>query len=101
MKIYYYPDVEEFIDLLNESVKLKIVQAVDLLEEFGPSLSLPHSKKLEKGLYELRTYGSQNVRVFYIFDEGNAILLHVFIKKTPRIPKKELEIARKRRKRFT
>ena len=97
MEVYYYPDVEKFIGSLDEYEKSKILRIVNLLEEFGSALSLPHSKMIESGLYELRVYGSRNVRILYVFNGGNAILLHAFIKKTPRIPRKILEVARKRR----
>lgn len=60
----------------------------------------PLSKHIEAGLWELRIRsGSDILRIFYTFEKGRIIvLLHIFIKKKQKIPKGELDIARKRLK---
>jgi len=49
------------------------------------------------GIYEVRVeYGSNIYRVFSFFDKGNLIILvNGFQKKTPKTPKKELDLAEK------
>lgn len=85
--------VEKFIASLNKSTVAKVLRTIDLLEMFGPRLSLPHTKKISSGLFELRVRGKQEVRILYSFYENQAVLLHGFIKKSAKIPKKEINIA--------
>jgi len=60
------------------------------------------SKKIQgiKGLFELRIRGKNVItRFFYCYRKDKIIiLLHAFIKKTQKIPNKELDIAIKRKK---
>ncbi|MCD8213465.1 MAG: type II toxin-antitoxin system RelE/ParE family toxin [Campylobacter sp.] len=53
-----------------------------------------------KGLFELRVKGNDGiVRLFYVFQKDKKIyILHGFVKKTQKTPKKELEIAYTRMK---
>jgi Phage derived protein Gp49-like (DUF891) len=50
------------------------------------------------GLYEVRTNLPQGrkARVLFCIHEGNMVLLHGFIKKTQKTPKKDLDLARER-----
>lgn len=61
----------------------------------GPNLGEPHTKAIKGGLFELRLKGSEGIaRVFYCTLLGKRIvMLHSFIKKTDRIPPRELETA--------
>ena len=85
--------LEKFVQSLEPSTIAKGLRTMDLLEMFGNSLGLPHSKKVRKNLYELRVRGKQEVRIFYIQNRNGATLLHGFIKKTPGIPRRELKVA--------
>jgi len=85
--------IEMFIASLEKSVIAKVLRTIDLLEMFGNKLGLPHSKKIGARLFELRIRGNQEVRILYTFYKDEAILLHGFIKKTDRIPRKEIKIA--------
>lgn len=89
--------VKDFVDSLQENAQAKLGRQLDLLEEHGNRLGMPHAKAMGGGLIELRVRGKQEVRVFYAFAVGKRIyLLHGFIKKTQTTPKKELNIARQR-----
>jgi phage-related protein len=89
--------VEDFIFKMQPSTQGKLTRLLDLLENFGPELSMPHTRQMGNSLYELRVRGKQEVRVFYIFAKGSTIyLLHAFQKKSQATPKKELDIARQR-----
>lgn len=52
-------------------------------------------KLVREGIYELRTeYGGNIYRVFFIFDEGNIVVLfNGFQKKTQKTPQNEIEKA--------
>ena len=79
----------------------KTLRTIDLLEKFGNKLTLPHSKKISGGLFELRMRGRQEVRIFYCFHKNTIYLLHGFIKKFQRIPNKELRLAQAKYKALT
>ena len=97
MKIEIFNDsVEKFIQSLDKNTIARVIHTIELLEKFGNGLGMPHSKMVSRGIFELRIYGSQNVRIFYAFSKNKAILLHGFIKKTSKIPKKEIDTAIKR-----
>jgi len=97
---YYNQKLEKEILKLPAGLVAKYLRLSDLLIEFGSNLGLPHTKKIEKGLFELRVKGKEGIaRVFFCTKIGKKIImLHSFIKKSPKTPKKEIEIARKRKK---
>ena len=95
VEIFNY-SVEKFIQTLNKETIARVIHTIELLEKFGNKLGLPHSKMVSRGIFELRIHSSQNVRIFYAFSKNKAILLHGFIKKTSKIPKKEISIATRR-----
>ena len=66
--------------------------------EFGANLGMPHTRYIEKGLIELRIKSKEGIaRVFYCTMVGKKIMmLHLFIKKSNKTPKKEIQIAMKR-----
>lgn len=66
--------------------------------EFGWPVGMPVCRPLGSGLYEVRTSLAQNrtARVlFYIDKQGRMVLLHGFVKKSPRTPKEDLNLARR------
>ena len=96
MEIKIKSSVEKFITKLEEKTIAKVLRTVDLLEQFGNKLGLPHSKKVRTSLFKLCIRGQQEVRIFYIFKKGEIILLHGFIKKSQKTPSKELKQALKK-----
>jgi phage-related protein len=73
---------------------------VELIEEFGPALGKPHTAPMGDGLFEIRAKGKEGIgRALFCTVKGREIIiLHSFVKKTQRTPKKELEKARRRLK---
>ena len=99
MHIKFFDDkIEKFINALNPETAGRVLRTIDLLEMFGHQLGLPHSKKVEHRLFELRVRGKQEVRLFYTFHQGEAVIFHGFIKKSERAPSKEIENARRKLK---
>lgn len=94
--------IREFINSLDTKSKAKVARTIDLLEQFGINLGIPYAKHVEEELWELRTrVGTMQYRIIYFLFTGKVfILLHGFIKKSGRIPKRDLEIARDRRDDF-
>jgi phage-related protein len=97
---YYSEDVRLEIETLPVGIRASYVRLTELLEEFGLELRMPHSRALGGGLFELRPRGREGIaRVFYCTKVGRKIIiLHSFIKKTNETPKRELDIARRRRR---
>jgi len=85
--------LEKFIESLEKPTIAKVLRTIDLLEKFGQNLESPHSKKISVRLYELRIRGAQEVRIFYTFHKSRIFLLHGFIKKSRKIPPKEIQAA--------
>ena len=83
-----------------DSILAGYLRLTDLLEEFGPSLRMPHSRAMGEGLFELRAKGREGIgRVFYCFLIGQRVfVLHSFLKKSQEAPRRKLNIAIKRMK---
>jgi len=96
--LYYSNNLERDILSLPDRLLARYLKLTDLMEKYGADLGMPHTKSLSKGLFELRVKGQEGIaRVFYCTRIGKKIImLHCFIKKTQKTPRKELELAKKR-----
>ncbi len=83
-----------------DGILSRYLHYVEIMEKHGIDLRAPHSEPLGDGLFELRPKASEGIgRVFYCTEKGGLIIiLHSFVKKTQKTPKKELDIARQRLK---
>lgn len=75
--------------------------ASPLIEEFGAvNLGSPYTKAFGNGLFEIRAKGREGAaRAFFCCAKGKEIIiLHSFIKKSQKTPKKEIDLALKRMK---
>lgn len=88
--LFFDSKLETFINSLEPETVAKALRTIDLLQMFGNRLTLPHSKKISARLFELRVRGKQEIRIIYVFHKGSVVLLHGFIKKSERIPQREL-----------
>ena len=67
--------------------------------QFGWPLGMPLVAHLNGGIWEVRTRLSTRIaRVLFVLDGDTMILLHGFIKKEPKTPKPELDLAKERLK---
>jgi phage-related protein len=86
--------VMEFVDGLPKREQALVFRAVALLRACGPSLGMPHARPVGAGLWELRAGAG---RVFYFACSGHKlVLLHGYVKKSRRAPKREIEMALRR-----
>ena len=69
-----------------------------MMLQFGPALGKPYTESLGEGLFEIRAKGKEGINrsLFCTLKGKEIIILHSFIKKTKKTPKKELKLARKR-----
>lgn len=68
--------------------------------EFGWPLGMPLCRKLGGGILEVRSNIAEGriARVVFVVHAGRMVLLHGFVKKTRKTPKRDLELARQRAK---
>jgi phage-related protein len=85
---------------LPASLLARYLRLAELMLEFGPNLGMPHTRAMGEGLFELRLTSKEgSARVFYCtLREQKIVVLHSFVKKSQKTPKRELELARKRLK---
>lgn len=78
----------------------RFLRYAERMEIYGPDLGMPHTRAMGDGLFELRLKSAEGIaRVFYCTLIGRRIvMLHQFIKKSEKTPRKEFEIAKRRMK---
>jgi phage-related protein len=91
--------VKEFIDDLSKPARAKVYAALELLEEHGNRLQLPHSRSLGGGLHELRiSHPEGPFRVIYCYlPTRRIVLLHAFVKRTEEIRRADVDLAKARK----
>lgn len=100
--VYYrdldgYEPVRAFIDALDGDEQAALHNQIDrlnLLSDEVPHLPFPHSSQVEGELRELRChYGRHLYRVLYRRSERLIILLHIFAKRSAKIPERDVQVA--------
>lgn len=65
--------------------------------QFGWPLGMPLVRKMEKALWEIRSHIPDGMaRVLFTLADDEMVLLHGFVKKSPKTPADDLDIARQR-----
>jgi len=97
---YYSEAVQEQILDLPDTLAARYIVLTRRMTAVGPNLGEPHTKAMGEGLFELRLKGAEGIaRVFYCGLIGRRIvMLHSFVKKSDRTPRRELEVAHVRMK---
>jgi phage-related protein len=84
----------EFINELPVMEQAKIRNALRLLQEFGTSLGMPHARRVQGKLWELRPGG---IRLFYFaYVERQFVILHGYRKQGMKASEREIAIALRR-----
>jgi phage-related protein len=99
--------ITEFIETLNRNAKTnkqervrlkKIAEYIELLKAFGTRAGLPATRHIEDDIWELRP---NNDRVLFAYwKDKRFLLLHHFVKKTKKTPRREIEKAKHNLKDF-
>ena len=100
-KIEYFSDtVQREILALPSGLLARYIHLTDRMIGFGPNLGAPHTRAMNKGLFELRLKAAEGIaRVFFCTVIGRKIVvLHQFVKKSEKTPNREIRIARSRMK---
>lgn len=100
-KVVFFSDrVEAEINSLPAGFVARFVRYADRIEIHGPNLGMPHTRPMGDGLFELRLKAAEGIaRVFFCtVAERQVVVLHQFVKKSEKTPKRELKIAQDRMK---
>lgn len=105
-KIYFYKDTngkQPVLDYLKKLAALKgkenriklnkIQDYIQILSQYGTAAGEPYLKHLEGDIWELRPLRD---RILFVgWDNDAYVLLHYFMKKTQKTPKREIEKAKR------
>ena len=89
------------VDRLSLDLRAKFERIVTLIRSKGlQQVHEPYIKHLEDKLWEMRMIGRDGIaRAIYVAASGQrVVVLHAFVKKTDKTPRRALEIARARAK---
>ena len=88
--------VREWLKSLSRENKRMIGEDIKTAQ-FGWPLGMPLIRKLERGLWEVRSNTDHGIaRVLFTVDGNTMILLHGFVKKSQKTPLTDLNTARRR-----
>jgi phage-related protein len=103
--VYYrdpegFEPVRDFVDALPEETQAALenqIARLNLLSDEIPHLPFPHTSQVDGKLRELRChYGRRLYRVLYRRSERLVILLHVFPKRSAKVPAADIQLAQQR-----
>ena len=89
--------VAKFLKSLPAKHQAKAFKIIGLLEEFGRDIKMPYALHFENELWELRIKQASDIsRIFYFAEVDHSfVLLHGFVKKSQKTPRKESDKAKK------
>ena len=91
--------VRDEMEALPADMKARFRRIVELIQGYGlEPMREPHVKHLEGPLWEMRMKGKDGIsRAIYVTAKGRrVVVVRVFVKKTRKTPRREIEVALKR-----
>lgn len=97
-KIDFYDGVEDTIIAMPPKIQARILRLLTLMEEHGANLGPPHTTPMGEGLFEIRAKAKEGIgRALFCYMQGTHVyILHAFVKKSQKTPKKLLALAKTR-----
>ena len=97
---FFNETIKEETLALPPKIVAKLIHIFELIELYGANLGEPFTKPLGNELFEIRAKGLEGIaRSIYCYQKGKKIIiLHSFVKKTQKTPKKEITLALERKK---
>jgi len=95
---YYNEAVRLWVDSLPVGIRAYYARITGEMRQYGPNLGMPYTRALGDELFEIRARGKEGIaRIFYgTVWRSKIIILHGFVKKTDKTPRRELATARRR-----
>lgn len=94
---------EQEIRDLPPDLRSRFLHIAEMLEQFGPQkLGMPHVRPLEQKLWEMRMSGRDGIAraIYFVADGRRIIVVRVFVKKSAKTPRREIDLALRRMKEF-
>jgi len=91
------------LDDIPEDMQGRFLRISGMLESFGPAeVGMPHVRHLEDELWEMRMRGRDGIaRAIYFSAKGHRlVVVRVFVKKTEKTPRREIDLAHTRVQEF-
>ncbi len=91
--------VRDELESLPPDMQARFRRIVELIQVYGlEQVHEPHVKHLEGTLWEMRMKGKDGIaRAVYVTAKGRrAVVVRVFVKKTQKTPRREIEVALQR-----
>lgn len=97
---FYSSSLQKEILQLPAGLVARFLRYAERMEIYGPDIGMPHTRAMGAGLFELRLKATEGIaRVLYCtLSNRGIVMLHQFVKKSEKTPRKELDIARRRMK---
>jgi phage-related protein len=96
--VYYSEAVQHEIASWPVKDRAVYVRITELMQTYGSNLGMPYTRRIAPGLFEIR---AKSGRAFYCTEvEKKIVILHAFIKKSQKSPKRHIETAKKRMKEY-
>jgi phage-related protein len=97
--VYYSEAVRQWVDGLPVGLRAYYARITERMLKYGPHLGMPYVRPLGKGLNEIRAIDKEGIaRVFFATRSEEIVILHGFVKKTDKTPRREMDTARRRLK---
>lgn len=98
--IDFYSGVEDAITEMPPKIQARMIRLLELMEEHGANLGSPHTTHMGDGLFEIRAKAKEGIgRALFCYMKGEHVyILHAFVKKPQKTPKKDLDLAKTRMK---
>ena len=93
--------VRDELEALPPDMRARFRRIVELIQDYGlEQMREPHVKHLEGPLWEMRMKGKDGIsRAIYVTARGRrVVVVRVFIKKTQKTPRREIDLALQRAK---
>jgi phage-related protein len=97
--VFVNSEAKAELDALSADVRASFERIVKLVQAFGPErVHEPYIKHIEGPIWEMRLRGRDRIaRALYLTaSRRRVVILRVFVKKTQKTPRREIELARRR-----
>ena len=97
---FYNEKIENEALSFPKGILANLLHIIEMMLQFGSALGRPYTASIGEGLFGIRAKGKEGIgrSLFCTLKGKEIVILHSFIKKTQKIPEKELKLARKRMK---
>lgn len=93
--------VDQELEALPADMRARFIRVAELIESFGlQKVGHPHVKHLEGVLWEMRLSGKAGIAraVYVTVTDKKVVVVRVFVKKTQKTPRREINLALERAK---